>query len=163
PRTLKLPSSSPSSMRPLDWKPSPQSIRALKSSLAALASSSLNVATVWRMKGLLAWTSRVSPAPVSTSRTVSVEVALVVFLAADVPCFCRQDQSLEIIAMRPPTVPQLAHVFACRFFVDVEVGCLEETRCAEEQCLAVGNVFTQQPRRQTLREKSERQFVFLVT
>src|SRR5262249_21524411 len=65
--------------------------------------------------------------------------------------------------MRPPTVPQLAHVFACRFFVDVEVGCLEETRCAEEQCLAVGNVFTQQPRRQTLREKSERQFVFLVT
>src|SRR5262245_61238590 len=65
--------------------------------------------------------------------------------------------------MRPPTVPQLAHVFACRFFVDVEVGCLEETRCAEEQCLAVGNAFMQQPQRQTLREKSERQFVFLVT
>src|SRR5262249_7297566 len=65
--------------------------------------------------------------------------------------------------MRPPTVPQLAHIFAYRFFVDVEIGCLEETRCAEEQCLAVGNVFTQQPQRQTLREKSERQFVFLVT
>src|SRR5262245_40710570 len=83
--------------------------------------------------------------------------------AADVPGFCRQNQSLQIIAMRPPAIPQLADVFACRFFVDVEVGCLEETCCAEEQRLAVGNVFAQQPQRQTLREKSERQFVFLVT
>ncbi len=53
------------------------------------------------------------------------------------PRFGRQNQSLQIIAMRPPTIPQLAHIFARRFFVDVEVGRLEETRCAKEQSLAI--------------------------
>src|SRR6476660_7461943 len=83
--------------------------------------------------------------------------------AAKVPGFCRQDQSLQIIAVRPPAVPQLAHIFARRSFVDVEVGRLEETRCAKEQRLATLNVFAQQPQRQTLCEKCERQLVFLVT
>src|SRR4029077_20339180 len=83
--------------------------------------------------------------------------------AAKVPGFGRQDQSLQIIAMRPPAIPQLAHIFARRFFVDVEVGRLEETRCAEEQRLGTLNVFAQQPKRQTLCEKCERQLVFLVT
>src|SRR5262245_58248006 len=61
--------------------------------------------------------------------------------AAKAPGFGRQDQSLQIIAMRPPAIPKLAHVFALRFFVDVEVGCCQETRCAKEQCLAILNVF----------------------
>ena len=65
--------------------------------------------------------------------------------------------------MWPPTVPQLAHIFARRFFVDVEISRLEETRCAKEQRLAVLTVFTQEPQRQTLREKRERQLVFFVT
>src|SRR5512132_49164 len=82
---------------------------------------------------------------------------------ADVPRLRRQNQSLQIIAMRPPTVPQLAHIFTRRFFVDVEVGRLQETRCAKEQRLAIPNVFAQQPQRQTLCEKCERQLVFLVT
>ena len=61
--------------------------------------------------------------------------------AAKVPGFCRQDQSLQIIAMRPPAIPQLACIFARRFFVDVEVGRLQETRCAKEQRLAILNIF----------------------
>src|SRR6266480_138040 len=65
--------------------------------------------------------------------------------------------------MWPPTVPQLAHIFARRFFVDVEVGRFQETRCAKEQRLAILNVFAQQPQRQALCEKCERQLVFLVT
>src|SRR5439155_15321951 len=65
--------------------------------------------------------------------------------------------------MRPPTIPQLPNVFARRFFVDVEVGCLEETRGAEQQRLAILSMFAQQPQRQTLGEKRERQLVFLVT
>src|SRR6478609_10963921 len=55
--------------------------------------------------------------------------------AAKVPSFGRQDQSLQIIAVRPPAIPQLAHIFARRFFVDIEVRCLEETRRAKEQRL----------------------------
>src|SRR5258708_5941345 len=82
---------------------------------------------------------------------------------ADVPGLRRQNQSLQIIAMRPPTVPQLAHIFARRFFVDVEVGRFQETRGAKQQRLAVLNVSAQQPQRQTLCEKCERQLVFLVT
>src|SRR5204862_6587047 len=65
--------------------------------------------------------------------------------------------------MWPPTVPQLAHIFARRFFVDVEISRLEETRCAKEQRLAVLTVFTQEPQRQALCEKCERQLVFFVT
>src|SRR6476659_5151992 len=65
--------------------------------------------------------------------------------AAKVPGFGRQDQSLQIIAMRPPAVPELANIFAFRFFVDVEVSCRKETRCPKEQCLAILNVFAQQP------------------
>src|SRR6476620_12199315 len=83
--------------------------------------------------------------------------------AAKVPGFGRQDQSLQIIAVRPPAIPQLAHIFARRFFVDVEVGRLEKTRCATQQRLAILNVFAQQPQRQTLCKKWERQLVFLVT
>src|SRR5215203_1513710 len=56
--------------------------------------------------------------------------------AADVPGLRRQNQSLQIIAMWPPTVPKLAYIFARRFFVDVEISRLEETCCAEQQRLA---------------------------
>ena len=42
--------------------------------------------------------------------------------AAKVPGFGRQNQSLQIVAMGPPTVPELAHIFARRLFVDVDVG-----------------------------------------
>src|SRR2546421_9713906 len=65
--------------------------------------------------------------------------------AADVPRFSGQNQSLQIVAMRPPTVPQLPHVFARRFIVDIEIGRLEETRCAEQQRLAILSTFPQQP------------------
>src|SRR5437764_14643281 len=65
--------------------------------------------------------------------------------------------------MWPPTVPKLAYIFARRFFVDVEISRLEETRCAKEQRLAVLTVFTQEPQRRTLCEKCERQLVFFVT
>src|SRR4029453_9953333 len=50
--------------------------------------------------------------------------------AAKVPGFGWQDQSLQIITMRPPAIPELAHIFALRFFVDVQVGRCQETRCA---------------------------------
>src|SRR5436190_12781899 len=65
--------------------------------------------------------------------------------------------------MWPPTVPQLAHIFARRFFVDVEISRLKETRGAKEQRLAVLTIFTQEPQRRTLCEKCERQLVFFVT
>src|SRR5262249_39210265 len=52
--------------------------------------------------------------------------------AAKVPSFGRQEQSLQIIAMRPPAIPKFAHIFALRFFVDVEVGRRKETRCAKK-------------------------------
>src|SRR5262249_46591260 len=63
--------------------------------------------------------------------------------AAEMPGFGRQNQSLQMVAMGPPTVPQLPHICARRFFVDVEIGCFEKTCCAEQQRLAVLNVFTQ--------------------
>src|SRR5262245_2564256 len=65
--------------------------------------------------------------------------------------------------MRPPTVPQLANVFAHRLFVDIEVGHLQKARYSKAQRLAMLNIFTQQLQRQTLCEKRERQFVFFVT
>src|SRR6266496_2409431 len=65
--------------------------------------------------------------------------------------------------MWPPIVPQLPHIFARRFFIDVEIRRLQETGSAKEQGLAVGNIFTQQAQRQTLCEKRERKFVFFVT
>src|SRR4029450_5699611 len=65
--------------------------------------------------------------------------------------------------MWPPPVPQLPHIFPRGFFIRVEIGRAEEACCAEEQRLAILNGFTQQPKRQTLRKKCERQFVFLVT
>src|SRR5262245_7914629 len=64
--------------------------------------------------------------------------------AAKVPGFGRQDQSLQIITMRPPAIPQLAYISALRFFVDIEVGRCQKTRCAKEQRLAILNVFAQQ-------------------
>src|SRR5215467_8399605 len=68
-----------------------------------------------------------------------------------------------MIAMWPPTVPKLAHIFASRFFVDIEIGSLQETRCAKKQRFAILEVFPQGPKRQTLCEQRERQLVFLVT
>src|SRR4029453_14180242 len=65
--------------------------------------------------------------------------------------------------MGPPTVPKLPYIFARRFFVDVEISRLEETRCAKEQGLAILDVFAQQPQRQALCEKCEWQLVFFVT
>ena len=59
------------------------------------------------------------------------------------PGFGRQDQSLQIIAVRPPAIPELAHIFARRFSVNVEVGRLQETRCAKEQRLAILNLSEQ--------------------
>ena len=59
--------------------------------------------------------------------------------------FGDQNQSLQIIAMWPPTVPKLPHIFARRSFVDVEVGRFQEACCAKEQCLAILNVFAQEP------------------
>ena len=64
--------------------------------------------------------------------------------------------------MRPPAVPQLTHIFACRFFKDIQIGRLQQTGSPEEQCFAVANIFTQQPQRQALCKKHEGKFVFLV-
>src|SRR6267378_1095886 len=63
----------------------------------------------------------------------------------DVPRFCGQNQSFQIVAMGPPTVPQLPQIFARRFVVDVEIGRLQETRGAEQQRLAILNTFPEQP------------------
>src|SRR5206468_3168 len=43
-----------------------------------------------------------------------------------------------------------------------EVWRLQETRCAEEQRLAVFDVLTQQSQRQTLSQQGKRQLVFLI-
>src|SRR5262249_22827090 len=51
---------------------------------------------------------------------------------AKMPGFCRQEQSLQIIAMWPPAIPELAHIFALRYFVNVEVGRRQETSCAKK-------------------------------
>jgi len=64
--------------------------------------------------------------------------------AADMPRFGGQNQSLQIVAIRPPSVPQLPHIFARRFIVDVEIGRLEETRGAEQQRVTIVNAFPQQ-------------------
>src|SRR6266496_2105443 len=54
-------------------------------------------------------------------------------------------------------------MFACRFFIDVEIGYLQETRSAKEQRFAVANIFTQQSQREPLCENREGKLVFLVT
>ena len=83
--------------------------------------------------------------------------------AAQTPCVGWQNESLELIAVRPPTVPQLSHIFARRFLINIEIRLLQKTSSAEEQCLTVANIFTQQPQREALCEKCKRQLVFLVT
>src|SRR6266516_1576288 len=54
-------------------------------------------------------------------------------------------------------------MFACRSFIDIEIGYLQETGSAKEQRFAVANIFTQQSQRKPLRENREGKLVFLVT
>src|SRR5205823_93409 len=82
--------------------------------------------------------------------------------ATQPPRFGWQNEPLQLIAMRPPAVPKPPHIFARRFFIHVEVRCFQETSYAEEQRLAVTGIFTQQPQRQALCQKRERQLIFLV-
>ena len=65
--------------------------------------------------------------------------------------------------MQPPTVPQLPHMFARRFFVDIEIRRRQETGAAEEQPFTLPEVFTQEPKRESLCQERERELVFLVT
>src|SRR5438094_6502351 len=54
-------------------------------------------------------------------------------------------------------------MFACRSFIDIEIGYLQETGSAKEQRFAVANIFTQQSQREPLCENREGKLVFLVT
>src|SRR5439155_23842478 len=46
---------------------------------------------------------------------------------AQPPCVGWQNEPLQLITTRPPAVPQLSHVVACRLFVHVEVRRFQET------------------------------------
>src|SRR5205814_7117306 len=74
-----------------------------------------------------------------------------------------KDQSLHSIAMRPPPVPELAHIIAAPFSVGRQIWGLEESGQPKENCFGIVRTFAQQFQRCSLRNQSKRQFVFFVT
>src|SRR4030095_9428307 len=65
--------------------------------------------------------------------------------------------------MRPPAVPQLAHVAAGGLFIRGEIGRFEKAGQAKENRFGVLQIFTQSFQRQSLRDERERKFVLFVT
>ena len=83
--------------------------------------------------------------------------------AADFPNFCGQDQPLHFVAMRPPTIPQFAHIILCRLFVDREVRRFQKTGDTEKDRFSIFQVLAQSLQREPLRNERKRQLVLFIT
>src|SRR5207248_6794420 len=75
----------------------------------------------------------------------------------------RQDQSLQSVAVRPPTVPQFAHIILCRLFVDREVRRFQKTGDTEKDRFSIFQVLAQSLQREPLRNERKRQLVLFIT
>jgi hypothetical protein len=64
--------------------------------------------------------------------------------------------------MRPPAIPQVAHIILRRLFVGCEVGRFQETGETEKDCLGIVQILAQRFQRQSLRNQRERQLVLFV-
>src|SRR5204863_5136854 len=82
--------------------------------------------------------------------------------AAEAPKFCRQEKPLHLVAVRPPTVPEISNVAARFLAIRGKIGCGEESGDAEEDCLEVFLVFSERGERQSLSEQSKRELVLFV-
>src|SRR4029077_13245678 len=82
---------------------------------------------------------------------------------AQFPNLCRQDQSLQSVAVRPPTVPQFAHIILCRLFVDREVRRFQQTGDTEKDRFSIFQVLAQSLQREPLRNQRKGQLVFFIT
>src|SRR5438132_12217580 len=83
--------------------------------------------------------------------------------AAEFPNFPGQDQSLNLVAMRPPAVPKFADVIFCGAFVDVEVWRFQKAGDAEKGCFSIFEIVTQRLQRDSLSDEHKRKFVLFVT
>src|SRR3954469_5064296 len=82
--------------------------------------------------------------------------------SAEAPQFCGQNQALELVAMRPPSVPKLPEAAAGSFVVFGQVRRSQKSRYAKQHRFDVGGGRAQGGKRQTLREQGERKLVLLV-
>src|SRR5438552_2249824 len=83
--------------------------------------------------------------------------------AAEPPDFRGQDEPQHLVAMRPPAVPKFPNIRARLLWIDGEVRRLEKSGDAEQHRFDVVILFAKERERQTLREKSEREFVLFIT
>ena len=65
--------------------------------------------------------------------------------------------------MRPPTVPQFAHIILCRLFVDREVRRFQKTGDTEKDRFSIFQVLAQSLQREPLRNERKRQLVLFIT
>src|SRR5437879_248264 len=83
--------------------------------------------------------------------------------AAQFPNFPGQNQALQLVAMRPPAVPEFADVILCRAFVDVEVWRFQKAGDAEEDCFSILEIIAQRIERDSLSDEHKRKFVLFIT
>ena len=83
--------------------------------------------------------------------------------AAELPEICREDDSLHRVAMGPPAVPEISHVAAGFVAIRGEIGRGQKSGDAEENRFKIVRFFPERRERQSLGEKSEREFVLFVT
>src|SRR2546423_1208304 len=82
--------------------------------------------------------------------------------AAEPPKFCRQEKPLHLVAVRPPTVPEISHVAAGFLPIRGKIRCGEKSRDAEEDRFEVFRIFSEGREWQSLGEQSKREFVLFV-
>src|SRR5437660_1293824 len=83
--------------------------------------------------------------------------------AAEFPNLRRENQSLQFVTVRPPAIPQFAHVMPRRLFVSREIGRFQKTGETEKNRFGVAQIFAQVLERESLRDQRERKFVLFVT
>lgn len=82
--------------------------------------------------------------------------------AAEPPEFCRQDEPLHRIAVRPPAVPKVPDVAARLVVICGQIGRGQKPGDAEEDRFDVVIIFAEQRQRQPLRQEGEGEFVLFV-
>src|SRR5438105_429453 len=74
-----------------------------------------------------------------------------------------QNQPPHLVSERPPIIPKSSDILARGFRKNPKIRCIEESRRPEENGFRRAILFAKKPERQSLGEKSERQFVLSVT
>ena len=83
--------------------------------------------------------------------------------SAEPPEFCGQNEPLHCVAMRPPTIPEIADIAASFVAIGGEIGRGEKTGDAKQDRFEVVRLFPERCERQSLSEERECEFVLFVT